>query len=241
MHIHLPKPLHGWREFLGEIGIIVIGVLLALSAEQAIESWRWHEKVDAARKSIDFEVNQQLDFSEEVMRFQPCVDPFVSALESAILRHDAAVIARLYNGQSPFFPRPWRSTAWQSAMSTGVADHFRQQDLNEYAFMFTSFDDLSRTHDLMLSDLSEATTGRLGAPADPASTQLQLAAAERLRVHLELQGLIADSLVKIGAGQSPNGWKFTGRHRDAGFFNYIRGEKAECERTANAPQAASKG
>ena len=30
MHIHLPKPLQGWREFLGEVGIIFIGVLLAL-------------------------------------------------------------------------------------------------------------------------------------------------------------------------------------------------------------------
>jgi hypothetical protein len=31
MHFHLPKPLHGWREFAGEVGIIVIGVLIALS------------------------------------------------------------------------------------------------------------------------------------------------------------------------------------------------------------------
>jgi hypothetical protein len=30
MHFHLPKPLHGWREFIGEVGIIVIGVLIAL-------------------------------------------------------------------------------------------------------------------------------------------------------------------------------------------------------------------
>ncbi len=41
MHIHLPKPLHGWREFIGEVGIIVIGVLIALGAEQAIE-WVHH-------------------------------------------------------------------------------------------------------------------------------------------------------------------------------------------------------
>jgi hypothetical protein len=29
MHFHLPKPLHGWREFAGEVGIIVVGVLIA--------------------------------------------------------------------------------------------------------------------------------------------------------------------------------------------------------------------
>jgi hypothetical protein len=37
MHFHLPKPLHGWRAFAGEVGIIVIGVLIALSAEQFAE------------------------------------------------------------------------------------------------------------------------------------------------------------------------------------------------------------
>ena len=27
MHFHLPKPLHGWRDFLKEVGIIVLGVI----------------------------------------------------------------------------------------------------------------------------------------------------------------------------------------------------------------------
>ena len=39
MHFHLPKPLHGWRAFTGEVGIIVIGVLIALGAEQIVEDW----------------------------------------------------------------------------------------------------------------------------------------------------------------------------------------------------------
>ena len=38
MHFHLPKPLHGWREFAGEVGIIVLGVGIALSAEQIVEA-----------------------------------------------------------------------------------------------------------------------------------------------------------------------------------------------------------
>jgi hypothetical protein len=33
MHFHLPKPLHGWRAFAGEVGIIVVGVLIALREE----------------------------------------------------------------------------------------------------------------------------------------------------------------------------------------------------------------
>jgi hypothetical protein len=34
MHIHLPKPLHGWREFVGEVGIIAIGMPIAPGAAQ---------------------------------------------------------------------------------------------------------------------------------------------------------------------------------------------------------------
>lgn len=33
-HFHIPRPLHGWREFVGEVGIIVLGVLIALGFEQ---------------------------------------------------------------------------------------------------------------------------------------------------------------------------------------------------------------
>ena len=31
------KPLRGWREFSGEVGIIVLGVLIALGAQQVVQ------------------------------------------------------------------------------------------------------------------------------------------------------------------------------------------------------------
>ena len=52
MHVHLPKPLHGWREFAGEVGIIVVGVLIALAAEQVVEDWSWHHKVTVVREAL---------------------------------------------------------------------------------------------------------------------------------------------------------------------------------------------
>jgi len=52
MHFHLPKPLHGWREFVGEVGIIVIGVLIALGAEQAVEAIHHRAQVDYAVKKL---------------------------------------------------------------------------------------------------------------------------------------------------------------------------------------------
>ena len=42
MHVHLPKPLHGWRAFAGEVGIIVLGVIIALAFGQAAQACRDH-------------------------------------------------------------------------------------------------------------------------------------------------------------------------------------------------------
>ncbi len=52
MEVHLPKPLHGWREFVGEVGIIVLGVLIALGFEQLVDQWRWHREVGSTRQAI---------------------------------------------------------------------------------------------------------------------------------------------------------------------------------------------
>ena len=52
MHFHLPKPLHGWRAFAGEVGIIVIGVLIALGAQQHVEAANWRREVADFRDSV---------------------------------------------------------------------------------------------------------------------------------------------------------------------------------------------
>jgi hypothetical protein len=52
MEFHKPKPVRSWRELLTEIGIIMIGVLLALGGEQTVEAIHWQHKVDAAAQAM---------------------------------------------------------------------------------------------------------------------------------------------------------------------------------------------
>jgi len=236
MHFHLPKPLHGWREFAGEVGIIVIGVLIALGADQAIETWQWREKVATAKESIDLELNTQLDYSEEVMGLSRCAPHFIDALESAILRHDSRAIGTLHDTQPPFVPRPWRSTAWQAAMSTEVADHFKRGELAEYAFMSNSFEDIRRAQESILTDFADATTGRLGGPSDPATTNAQLAAAERLRTGLDLEAIIADTQLETAAGSYSMGagWKAISRSKLDRVVDAIPAKRRLCEEIARS-------
>lgn len=60
MHFHLPKQLHGWRDFLKEVGIIVIGVLIALSAEQVVTWSHDRHLAQQARADIQAELREDL-------------------------------------------------------------------------------------------------------------------------------------------------------------------------------------
>ena len=52
MDIHKPKPWHSVREFLKEYAIVVVGVLTALGAEQAVEQLHWAHEVRSARAAL---------------------------------------------------------------------------------------------------------------------------------------------------------------------------------------------
>src|SRR5206468_1746189 len=55
MDIHKPKPWHGFREFLKEYLIIVVGVLTALGGEQVVEWSHRQTEVAEAREALHAE------------------------------------------------------------------------------------------------------------------------------------------------------------------------------------------
>jgi len=55
MLFKLPRPLHGWRAFFGEVAIIVFGVLIALAFGQLVDAW-WRDKVSHAEAAMRLEL-----------------------------------------------------------------------------------------------------------------------------------------------------------------------------------------
>ena len=94
MHFHLPKPLHGWREFAGEVGIIVLGVIIALALGQLVQAWQWHEDVKTARSSIHREMAFDLAYFADRLRIAKCVDRHLADAERRI---EAVVVS----GETP--------------------------------------------------------------------------------------------------------------------------------------------
>ena len=84
MHVHLPKPLHGWREFAGEVGIIVLGVIIALAFGQIAEASQWRQEVRTARASIHREMASDLAVFADRLRIAHCVDRHLADAQQRI-------------------------------------------------------------------------------------------------------------------------------------------------------------
>src|SRR3954469_21289967 len=81
MHFHLPKPLHGWRAFVGEVGIIVVGVLIALGAEQVVESIHEREDIAQLRGALRGELADDRARWEDMRAQDRCTESRFTAID----------------------------------------------------------------------------------------------------------------------------------------------------------------
>lgn len=74
MEIHKPKPIHGWRDFIKEIGSIVLGVSIALAAEQGVEWWHWEHELRETRQALRAELARAVGSFQYNIGVQDCSD-----------------------------------------------------------------------------------------------------------------------------------------------------------------------
>jgi len=100
MHVHLPKQLHGWREFLKEYAIIVLGVLTALALEQTVESAHERRLAGEANEAINQELQTDLDRVAYRARQQSCILKRLDEIQAllATWHNDNAFPAGLHVG-----------------------------------------------------------------------------------------------------------------------------------------------
>ena len=134
MHFHLPKPLHGWREFAGEIGVIVIGVLIALSAEQVVERLHWATQANEARAALRAElVDDNLPQAYARLAIAPCLDAQLKELQFGVDHHmDRRKFAVLARGYLPP-TRTWDNQAWNAVVATGDLSHGGSGELIQWS------------------------------------------------------------------------------------------------------------
>jgi hypothetical protein len=140
VHFHLPKPLHGWRAFVGEVGIIVVGVLIALGAEQVVENMHWRSEVTAERKSLLVEAWDNVGAVAARQQQQQCVDRRLQEIRTVLERHHRGEPL----GLSGEIGRPTSEGAsrgtWQIALAGQSLSHMSNEEKLAFSDAFADFD-----------------------------------------------------------------------------------------------------
>jgi hypothetical protein len=153
MHVQLPKPLHGWRVFFGEVGVIVLGVLIALGAQQLAENWDWRQKVEAAITDMNNELGSG-DGPEayERLALHDCVSAHLNNLRASVEQGDRSKSRKLID-QFWVPNRTWDSLARDAANTADVAAHMPHQRMLQYRIAYEMVPDMQRLAEKELADL----------------------------------------------------------------------------------------
>lgn len=202
MHFHLPKPLHGWREFAGEVAIIVIGVLIALAAQQIVDDWMWKKKAGAAREDIKTELQESYIDAKERLVVEQCINSQLDrlALTVTTAKDTVAPVQMVVLHHLPMIyrtpTRDWKQTSWNSAISDGVRPHLERTELDKLDLAYSSIESL-RGLDQAVT-MAQGNLSVLAHPieVDPSVKTQLLAAIETERARTGRMALDSEQLVQ---------------------------------------------
>ena len=133
MDIHKVKPVHGLKEFFNEIFIIVVGVLIALGAEQIVQNLHWRQQVAEGKAALSQDFKDALAYAAERRSTQTCVDQQLDSIAATI---DQASTARALPPVGKFSMPPgriWRIQSWETLISSQTAAHFPRDLMLRYS------------------------------------------------------------------------------------------------------------
>jgi len=133
MDIHRPKgAVHGWRELLKEIGIIVIGVIIALGAEQAVEAIHWMYQVDAGEAALKIAYVREVDNIAQRKTQSDCIAQRLSFLSQTVERASESghLPALGAIGHPPY--TAWTISAWEALVASDTVSHMPRQKMLAY-------------------------------------------------------------------------------------------------------------
>ena len=209
------SPSMGWKAFWSEIVIVVLGVVIALAANEAMQDWSWRGKVTDGKARLLDETANVFEWSAEQYSTQPCIQAQLDRLTRRLLDSgDLLEPAPTYSEPSdPHYARfvvrlpyrPWHMPTWESLVADGTATRFSSQAQAVYSNLAT-LTDVNR--DLRIE--SNRSAGRLLAlshpiPLDASARREFLVDIEALRRQTDgmVTGALMSNLESAGLASAP--------------------------------------
>ena len=133
MDIHKPKPWHGLREFLKEYVIIVVGVLTALGAEQAVEWLHWRHQAEVAREALALDFDGVLKNASERLAVTPCIEHRIEDITRVVDRASADGKLPPLGPLATIPIRPWNLKSWETLEASQTLAHMPRDEMAAYS------------------------------------------------------------------------------------------------------------
>lgn len=138
----MAKPARKWRTFLLEFGTIVLGVSVALAAQQAAEWWNWRGQVTQARRAIFAEMTANgRDFLARRIAITPCMERQIAEADAIL----SALESKRVPGKLKNFRMGSQSVIsdneWQSERASQSLTHFPRAELAMMSLYYARLDD----------------------------------------------------------------------------------------------------
>ncbi len=181
------KPPHGWNAVVWELGIVTLGVFVALGAEQLVSNWHWQSEVRKSDRRISDELGDNLVNAYERLAINNCLEPRLAELRDDLIKgkpvwtgSPARFASDIYK---PMFPpvyrtpnRPWPKNVWETALNGEILGHFRPERVAQFAALFDEASSLQHSQseelDLAASLGDLAFTGPISAGERRANLKL---------------------------------------------------------------------
>jgi hypothetical protein len=135
--VQLPKPLHGWRQLAGEVGIIVLGVLIALGAQQLAQNVQQRSEAEEARRAVrgELEVNMARLASRAAQKH--CVENRLEEIQALLDKAagNPSITTPGWVGR----PQYWsmQTVRWDAVAQSGRAALLPADDLADYGALYS--------------------------------------------------------------------------------------------------------
>ncbi len=182
MEIHKPKPAHNLRDFLSEIAVVVLGIVIALTGEQVLHRSEMRAKVRHAEELMRFEFSE--DNGPQVyerLAISPCVIKTLSDIRTGVEQNQPRSVMQQFISQFDPPRHSWDSVAFQAASVTNVLSEVPQQRLWRWAFLYSVMPVLDRANEREFLDVARLRAlSTVGGPLSDSERTMLLGAVEAL-------------------------------------------------------------
>lgn len=186
------NPPNGWNAVAWETAIVVLGVVIALGAQQAVETLRWRDEVRRTEKALTIEIAESIVHASERQIISRCLSDRLTFLIGKVSSNKGPWKGDPMPLQQRSFAvksapaayrtpnRKWNDNVWEAAQNSGVFNHMPRERVAAFSKIYAIMEGLRKDNEVEHQVFPQLLYLSFDTQLDAAARQQALAALGRL-------------------------------------------------------------